>query len=273
MTKYPLRARSRKSVMLIPLGCLALAMLACSSVGGLFATETPLPTSTPTPTDTPTPTNTRTNTPIPTNTPNYQATTAAEETAAAEVLFARIDAVLAKDGAARGTGRLVLNKPDENSVSIDGSNMMNYYFLETGDVGDFAWHSRFTWNSDKGLSGCGYIFRIEDADNFYTTRYYDINFSRLSGAPMIIMNLIDTWTVTRNITWKVAAAINDGQGEENEILLIARKNEFKVFVNGKRVAVLYDSSISKGRLAQYVSTNVGFSECVYKDTWIWEWLK
>jgi len=269
------KRRSIPSPILVLLVLIILS-LACSISLTDSATNTPRPASTEAqaPADTKAAKTSKPAAVSKTPTEEPQAADTADATSADNSAAAEIQAALGKAKIPMGDGHVVFNSPAAVSLSQSTYNTSTYRMMNgTGDVMDFAMHSNVTWNTELGLSGCGWYFRI-DQGGVNRGKYYAFYFDRLSGAPFYLVASIGYGVKTRNVGEGYSNLIDDKQDAQNEMLFVARKSEFQIFVNGQHVKTIYDNATpTKGGFALMASTESGETQCTFENTWIWSWDK
>jgi hypothetical protein len=257
-------------------------VLSCTA----FEAATPLPTDTPLPTETetlaPTDTELPTDTPEPTKkaTVNKAATQRANEakTEAAQTEFAgavlgEVESKLDDVGEIMGYGSVIWMYPPSYPVKSSQANMIYYKLLDSSiQAADFAFHSVVKWETEgnQGIVNCVIMFRT--GEDISLNPWYSLRLSRISGASSARFDLWQNWSVlTPNSEWRTSNYIRDGNGDENEVILIARGNEMKVYVNTKRVNVWWNSKLTSGGFGLGTLQDYGTTTCTFSENWIWEW--
>jgi hypothetical protein len=242
---------------------LVLLTLAC----GTTAPE-PTATSTPEP-PTLTPTATATSTPVPTATPNKTATVAAKATQAADDVMAELDSILANEDISYKDGSLLWKQ--ETPLVIDMTGPSGYFepFAEGEIARNFILKSDVTWEA-TGIIVCGIAFRAE-AD-FREGKQYNFLYLRFSGAPAWAIEFHE-FGYFKNSPTKIqySNAVDLENGATNELLIVVRDDEFKVFINGSNQGRYFDYSKqqSEGRFAALASQDSGEGKCEYENTFVW----
>ncbi len=90
----------------------------------------------------------------------------------------------------------------------------------------------------------GQIFRFQDADNFYA---YEIS---SDGFYLVSKKEDGSWTTL--IPWSASPLIN--KGGENQMAVIAQRNQFSFLINGVQVDTAQDSAFSSGALGLLASS-------------------
>jgi len=240
-------------------------------------TATPVPSDTPQPTETPvpaTPTDTPTETPTPTATPtatlDLAATAAFESTQLAEAVLALVEDELAKYNISTASGFLAWTEPEPIVVL---NNVPGTYLSRPIDEGEvystYVLHTILTWESVTGLAGCGIIFHSEK--NLQSGEQYRFHLLRLSGLPawdVELWNFGSAQAVTTGQI-KVNSAINQGFGDENELVVISTKGLVAFYANGTRLSNVIVNTRSEGRIGYFGFQESGVTNCSYSDNWIW----
>lgn len=240
-------------------------------------TDTPVPpTDTPTavPTDTPTPTETPTETPTathtPTETPDLAATAAFESTQAAEEAIAIVADELAKIDLTTDTGSLAWVDPGPYVVNLQGPGW-NYKPIDDGIVypSSYVLHSKVTWTSSGGLSGCGVIFHSED--DMVEGQQYRFFTIRLSGLPAWVIQYWEFGYITfiPSGDLKTNAAINQEDGATNEYLMYVQDGLMIMYVNNIRLGNVVITKLNEGRIGFWGNQESGNTTCTFEDNWIW----
>lgn len=242
---------------------LVLLTMACGT-----AAPEPTATSTPEP-PTLTPTATATSTPVPTATPNKAATVAAKATQAADDVLAELDAILANEDVAYQEGSLLWKQ--EIPLVIDMTGPSGYFqtFAE-GEIGkNFILKSDVTWEA-TGIIVCGISFRSEP--DFIEGKQYKFLYLRFSGAPAWAIEFHE-FGYFKNSPTKIqySNAVDLANGATNQVLIVVRDDEFKVFINGTSQGRYFDYSKQQleGGFAALASQDSGEGKCEYENTFIW----
>lgn len=242
---------------------LVLLTMACGT-----AAPEPTATSTPEP-PTLTPTATATSTPVPTATPNKAATVAAKATQAADDVLAELDAILANEDVAYQEGSLLWKQ--ETPLVIDMTGPSGYFqtFAE-GEIGkNFILKSDVTWEA-TGIIVCGISFRSEP--DFIEGKQYKFLYLRFSGAPAWAIEFHE-FGYFKNSPTKIqySNAVDLANGATNQVLIVVRDDEFKVFINGTSQGRYFDYSKQQleGGFAALASQDSGEGKCEYENTFIW----
>jgi hypothetical protein len=275
-TDVPTRRKWLKSALM--LAVVMVIVLSCT-IGTPAATSTPKPTDTPLPTDTSIPTDTPEPTATKKATANRAATQRAQQqdTAAAETEFAgavlgEVQSKLDEVGEMMGYGNVVWLDP--SSIEVDSSKPNNTYYktLDSSiQAGDFAFHTNIRWETKQkvGIVNCIIMFRM-GADISMDAMYW-MRMGRISGIPHIWFELYNNGNYVTQSDYGISNYIRDGNGDENEIILVAKGNQFTAYANGKQVEVWWNSSQDSGGFALGTWQDTGSSVCTFSDNWIWAW--
>jgi hypothetical protein len=259
-------------------------VLSCS----IFAPEaTPIPSNTPQPTETVAPA--ATDTPLPSDTSEPTATkkatadkaatrraqeeeTAAAQTESAGAILGEIEDKLDEVGEFMGDGNVVWLYSSAVVVESSKANMIYYKMLDSSiRAADFAYHTVITWETkgNAGIVNCVIMFRI--GDDIDMDPWYSLRLSRISGASAARFDLWQKWSIIGPGSWNGSSYIRDGNGDENELILVAKQNQFTAYINGRQVAVWWNSKIESGRFGLGTLQDYGTTTCTYGENWIWEW--
>jgi hypothetical protein len=257
-------------------------VLSCS----VFSSAPATPTSTPPPTSTYTSVSTNTALPADTSqpestkkaTPNKAATQRAQQAATAaagtnfagEVLTAVANS-LDQVGESMGSGSVVYWNPDAIPVESSKANVVSHVELDSSIQGvDFAFHSNITWEVKQkiGIVYCLMMFRISGDLNM--DPWYMMRMGRISGAGHILFDVMQNWTIIGESNGDISNYIRVGNGDSNDVLLVARANQFTAYVNGKQVSVWWNTKIDQGAFGVGTLQDTGTSVCTFTDNWIYD---
>jgi hypothetical protein len=249
--------------------CLVVLLLlsACSNLIAQPATSTPAPTNTIPPTSTPLPSETPTL--VPTATPNKTATAAAQATETSSAVVTELDKLLGDTDVPYQQGRLAWKQEKPISVNLTGP---SYDYAEIDKdltASNFILKSDITWQA-TGIIICGVTFRAEP--DLEKGRQYQFAYLRLSGLPAWDIELHDFGRF-KNTPTKIqyAAAIDQGNGAMNQVVLIAQDEKFTLFINGDSQGRYFDYSKQRmdGAFAFNGSQDSGKGSCKFENSWIW----
>jgi hypothetical protein len=263
-------------------------VLSCSVFGAGTPAE---PSNTPKPADTEAPA--ASNTPMPTNTseptktekatPNKAATNRAkdEKTQQAQTEFAgavlgEVESKLDEVGEIMGAGSVIWLDPSSIEMESSKPNMIWYTMLDDRydyaiEAGNFALHTVVKWETkgNAGIVNCVIMFRV--GDDLDMDPWYSLRLSRISGASATRFDLWQNWSLLGPGKWNGSSYIRDGNGDENEVILVANANQMTAYVNGKQTSVWWNSKVDYGRFGYGTLQDYGTTTCTYSDNWIWEW--
>ncbi len=254
-------------------------ILSCS-LGAPAPTNTPPPTSTYTSVPSNTALAAQTSQPEPTKkaTANKAATQRAQQagTAAAATNFAgevltTVSNGLDQVGEPMGPGTVVYWNPDAIPVESSKANMITHQELDSSIQGaDFAFHSSITWEVKQkvGIVYCLMMFRIPGDINM--DPWYMMRMGRISGAGHILFDVMQNWRFIGESDVSISNYIRVGNGDTNDVLLVARANQFTVYVNGKQVSVWWNTKIEQGGFGFGTLQDTGTSVCTFADNWIYD---
>ena len=225
---------NRFRLILIALGVLALASLACEAI----VEPTPTPTHTPAPTSTPMPTPTPSPTPTPTPTPTP----------------APGDILLRDDFSDPDSGWTVLEYEAGSVGYGDG-----YYFLETFEKAGTVWGVAGQSFSDIAIeveatqveapennnNGFGVMCRVQENDDGYLLR--------ISGDGYYAIHRILEGGFEALMDWETSPAINQGN-VVNELRVVCDGSTFSLFVNDELLAEATDTTFTQGDIGLAATT-------------------
>ncbi len=222
-------------------------------------TNTPLPTSTPLPTETPTP--------KPTFTPDVNATITAE----ASSILSELEVLLADTDVQYQNGHLAWQQTEPVTIEMSGpqadDNIREYDPDLTGR--NFILKSDVTWNA-SGILICGSIFRSED--DLSIGKQYQFYFYRLSGLPAYFIDVFEFGDFKNSITKsRFSEDLDVTNDSTNQFALVAQKNEFTIYINGKRQGRYFDDSTQRaaGSFGFLAWQQSGKGSCRFENSWVW----
>jgi hypothetical protein len=225
--------------------------------------DTPQPTSTPLPTDTATP--------VPTATPDAEATAAAQATAGAESVLRELDKVLADSGISYNEGHLAWQQTETAKINMQGPQYNDQFLAIDEDLSlkNFVMQSDVIWNA-SGIVICGAIFRSEAS--LEHGKQYQFYFYRLSGLPAYFIDVYQDSIWLNSITKdRFSDQLDTSNDATNQFTLVARDNEFTVYLNGVRQGRFFDNSKqrSEGYFGFLAWQESGTGSCEFRNSWIW----
>jgi hypothetical protein len=263
----------KRLTLLVVLGTAGL-LLSCSLLSGK---TTPVLNGNPTgqSADTQAPTNKQE--PLDEPTADLDATRQAEEeeTAAAEqdladAVTGEIQSSLDSVGEMMGSGTVIFYNAAPIPVDSSKPNMLNHQLLDSSvRAADFAFHSNIKWEVKQkvGIVYCTMMFRISgDLD---MDPWYMMQMGRISGLGHIFFDVVQQWSIIGQSNGDASNYIKTGNGDTNDVLLVARANQFTAYVNGKQVSVWWNTKIDQGGFGIGTMQDTGASTCTFGDTWIW----
>jgi hypothetical protein len=229
-------------------------------------------------------------TPSPVDTPDHAATHTAlaaaataqrageEATVAAQTEFAAgvladIEQKLGSVGEKMGYGAVIWLHPDAVDVGSSDSPEVQFSPVDPSvQAGDFAFHFVVRWatNADSGGLDCLVGFRT--GNDIRTDPWYSF---RLLMDPGDVQAKFDFWqngVLSGPGRAKATDAVRLENGAENEVILIARGNQFDAYVNGRQVLVWWNSVVARGGFGLGALARSGSGVCSFRDNWIWEWV-
>jgi hypothetical protein len=279
MTGLTASRSEKKPLAIVFLFVLVMGFTLSCTIFGSGATPVPPPTATSEPTDTIQPTDTVEPTDTLEPTADKAATREAKqaETDAAETEFAgavlgEIDSKLDEVGEMMGSGHVAWLYPPGIEVESSKPNNTYYKTLDSSiQAGDFAFHTNIKWETKQkvGIVNCIVMFRM--GSDIGMDPMYWLRMGRISGIPHMWFELYNHGNYITQSDFGLSNYIRDGNGDENEIILVARGTQFTAYANGKQVLVWWNSTQDSGGFAFGTWQDTGSSVCTYSDNWIWEW--
>lgn len=233
-------------------------------------TAAPAPTATSTPEPpTLTPTAVPTSTPVPTATPNKTATIAAKATQSADDVLAELDGILAKEDISYKDGSLLWKQETPLVIDMEGPSGFFQPFAEGEIARNFILKSDVTWEA-SGIIVCGIAFRSEP--DFREGKQYNFLYLRFSGAPAWAIEFHE-FGYFKNSPTKIqySNAVDLENGATNELVIIVREDEFRVFINGTSQGRYFDYSKQQleGSFAALATQDSGEGKCEYENMFVW----
>lgn len=242
-------------------------IIACVVPGMASPTATPEPTNTPEPTSTPLPTETPTL--VPTSTPDKTATAIVQATETADAVLTEMDKVLGDTDIAYKEGHLVWQQAKPMSINLHGPSSDYMEIDDSLTAGNFILKSDVTWNA-TGLLLCGAIFRSEPS--LEDGKQYQFVFMRFSGLPAWAIEVHEFGRVKNTPTdVQYSAAVDQGNNATNQVILIARDEQFNLYINKVSQGRYFDNSKQRmdGSFAFLAYQTSGDGSCEYENSWIW----
>lgn len=239
----------------------------CGGIPGLSATATSVPTQTLEPTPTPQPTETAT--PSPTATPDTTATAGAKATETANSILEELDKVLASTDIPYMDGHLAWQQTESLSINLSGPDDQILAINEEITAGDFIFKSDVTWNA-SGIIICGAVFRSEP--DLEQGKQYRFLFLRLSGLPAWEIDVFEFGQYKNSPTdTQFSGALDQSNGATNEFVLIARDDQFNLYLNEHHEGRYFDYSKQRtqGSFAFLGFQDSGTGTCQFENSWIW----
>ncbi|MGB7539009.1 MAG: hypothetical protein WBM17_10750 [Anaerolineales bacterium] len=243
------------------------------------ATATAQPADTIAPADTVEPADTEEPEPTKKATANKAATRQAqeEETATAEAeaagaVLGEIETKLDDVGEIMGNGSVVWYYPSPIEVDSSKPNTIYYQLVDSSiRAADFALHTNIKWETKQkiGIVNCIIMFRMGSDINM--DNWYMMRMGRISGLPHIWFQLFQGWNFITESPGSASNYIRDEGGAENEVILVANKNQFTAYVNGHQVEVWWNAKQDSGGFGLGTWQDTGSSVCTFSDNWVWEW--
>ena len=162
------------------------------------------------------------------------------------------------------TGSLVWEK-ENYSLVANTLNALTYSDPAGVSETNFVVYADVTWtsadSSNVGNAACGILFR-ENNQGGYTT------FVRKSGEALLWPFNNSGWLPT--LADNTANNLNNKDGGENKLILIAQGNNFTFLVNGTVVYTQADGTFASGDIELVAGTGTGSTTCDFNEAWIWD---
>jgi hypothetical protein len=134
-------------------------------------------------------------------------------------------------------------------------------FVISGDI---------TWNTQTGLSVCGFALRSNGIKE--ALKEYLVVISRASNGALVFVkqspgNQIqetpfdDVEMIDSSFQWQ-----ND---TTNRLTVVARGDTFTIYTNGTRIGEVRDSEYTRGFVAMVALSESGQTRCQFDNTWLW----
>lgn len=237
------------------------ATMIAGTVAASPPTRTPPPMTMPPPADTPVP--------RPTVTPLIALTTTLE----ASVVLSELDVhVGPNSGFPYLEGHLAWQQTEPVTINMSGPQKdagILQPIAENSDPANFIFKSNVKWNA-SGLLICGLTFRSDP--DIEKGKQYQFFFYRLSGLPAYKIDVYENGGFKNTISdVKYSDGIDSENDAANEFVLVARDDQFTVYINGREQGQFYDSSRQreKGFLAFLAWQDSGKGSCTFEDSWLW----
>lgn len=246
-----------------------LIIIACVAPGAAVPTATPVPTNTAEPTSTSTPLPTDTPTSIPTSTPDKTATAVVQATEKAGSVLEELEDVLGESDIDYEQGHLVWQQSKPMAIDMHGPSAQYTEIQRDLTAGDFILKSDVTWTA-TGLLICGAIFRSEP--NLERGKQYQFLFLRFSGLPAWAVEVHEFGQFSNSPTkTQYADAIDQGNRATNQFVLIARDEQFNIYLNKVSQGRYFDYSKQRmeGSFAFTALQDSGDGSCEFENSWIW----
>jgi len=198
------------------------------------------------------------------------ATKAAQATQVAGDVLAELDKYLGQDsGIDYETGHLLWQQVDSTTIKLTGPDY-GYMGLDgEPTAGNFIFKSDVTWEA-TGVLVCGAVFRSEP--DIEKGKQYLFLFLRFSGLPAWRIEVDQYGRFQNSFTdVRYSDAIDQGNGATNQFILVAKDNEFTVYLNRNREGRYFDYSNQRvnGSFGFFASQTAGRGNCLFKNSWIW----
>lgn len=244
-----------------------LLIAACGNIPGAVPTSAPTSTNTPEPTFTALPT--ETSTPLPTSTPDVTATAAVKSTQVAEGVLEELNTLLSDSDIPYQQGHLAWQQTKPMTISMSGPDSNYMEIDENLTAANFILKTDVTWNA-TGLLICGAIFRSEP--NLEKGAQYQFVYMRFSGLPAWAIEVHEYGQLQNSPTRVQFSNVLDlGNDATNQIVLIAREEQFNLYINQVDQGRYFDYSKQRmdGSFAFLGWQQSGKGSCEFKNSWVW----
>jgi hypothetical protein len=122
----------------------------------------------------------------------------------------------------------------------------------------------------SGIIICGTVFRSEP--DLEMGKQYRFAFLRLSGLPAWEIDVFEFGRYKNSPTdVKFSGALDQGNGATNEFVLVARDDQFNLYINKTREGRFFDYSKQRtqGVLGFLGAQDSGNGTCKFENSWVW----
>jgi len=225
-------------------------------------------TDTPTFTSSPLPTMTSTSTVTPDMTATYSANATMVTAERLKLIKPELDLVGYPE-----TGSITWYQVDAINI-VPAKNQTLFYKTidEKLIAGDFIFKTDITWSATS-LVFCGFNFRA--GENIEKGNHYEFLFLRISGLPGWDIEYHEGDEFVSTITERIhfSDAMKTENNATNEFILVARGNQFTVYINKIRQGTFFDygNKLTEGQFAFLAFEDSGASSCKYDNSWLWSY--
>ncbi len=193
---------------------------------------------------------------------------AADASAATAIAIAPIQAELPTYGISPSEGKPGWIHPPVQ-LSVEGYLQFDYINQLAGILAaDFVVAGDVTWDTQTGLSGCGFVLR-SNANEDSLDQYMAI-LSR-GGNGSLLFATVQDGQITRqqNAPASRDSLLQAQNGTTNRLVVVGRGDTFTIFTNGTQIAQFTANLYDRGFIAMVALSESGVTECKFNNTWMW----
>jgi len=197
---------------------------------------------------------------------------AAEISAATATAAAPIRAELPNYGVDPSQGNVGWIIPDlEPPLSVEGHLQYAYtnpYATITAD--DFVVSSDITWNTQTGVSGCGFVLRSNG--NKDSLNQYLVVMTRAGQGNVIFIKQAEGQVISQDTLYANGPdPIFEWQNDmTNRLTVVGRGDTFTIYTNGTQIASVNASEYQRGLIALVALSESGRTICDFANAWFWK---
>jgi hypothetical protein len=130
------------------------------------------------------------------------------------------------------------------------------------ELDDFALEVSATWVGGSATNVYGVFARFRDEEN-----YHEFG---VDGGGHFMVGKYASGERTFLADWQESSAVNRGAGANNDLAVICKQNELRLYANGELLATVVDDSFVEGEIALFAETfGEGGVEILFDDLYVW----
>ena len=192
-----------------------------------------------------------------------------QSTAAAQTVLDELDELLGDTDIPYQNGHLEWQQEKPLMVSLKGPSW-DYVEVDDDLVGkNFILKTDVTWEA-SGIIICSAIFRSEP--NLEQGKQYKFSYLRLSGLPAWEIDVFEYGRPQNSPTkTQFSDAIDLHNRATNQVVLVARDEQFNLYINGVHQGRYFDYSKQRmeGVFGFSADQDSGEGSCNYENSWVW----
>lgn len=209
------------------------------------------------------------------NSQNFAATQAAlgavdaEFAAATAAVEAPIRAELATYGVDPSVGRVGWIHPPADMV-VEGYKQFDYINQFAGTLAaDFVVSGDITWNTDTGISGCGFVIRSNGQEE--ALDQYMVIITRGGSGTAFFVKMADGEVIRQDNVYAngIDPAFEWQNDFTNRLTVVGRGDTFSIYTNGTFIADYTASEYDRGFIFMVALSESGRTQCQFNNTWLW----